>query len=500
MSEPSGWMGQGHVEVRLVRLGIRSLALIAVVPLLLLSAGPAEAQSPFKLVSSSVTSQFPDAIRFTAQVEGAAALESIAVRFRIGQATVGSYDYLTAETEGADDFQLLWRTNTSARYIPPGTVITYNFEMEGEGTRVDTEPQEFVYEDVRFEWNEVEDGPVAVAYHGPVGRRAEIILEAIVDTLNQLGPILGVDITIPIRVTMYNNVKEMLEALPPGSSTIRRELITEGQAFTDIGTLLVLGNGRLARGTASHEVTHILNHRAGDSSIGRVPSWLDEGLAEFGNVEPGFTYGVALDFAIATDRMLPITQMRTLPGNPEQVIIFYGQARSLVEYMVGRFGPEKMRDLMAVMKQGNTVDVALNQIYGLDRLTLENQWRSFVGAPPHIPPARGRALPTPIPRLEIVPFGLTPSALVAEGVPQVSTPEPVEPVPAPTTPPTPEPAASLQPTVGPTTGSQPPVGAEGGGPCTGSGGGSMTMDASLLMLTAGLAWLAARRLRVKNGP
>ena len=479
------------------------------IPVLTLSAESAEAQSPFSIVSSTVTSNFPDGIRFTAQVEGAEALESLAVRFRIGQAIVGSYEYLTAEREGADSFELYWRTNTSATYIPPGTIITYNFEMEGGGSRLDTEPEVFIYEDVRFEWTEVEDGPVAVAYHGPVGRRAEIVLEAIVDTLNYLGPILGVDISIPIRVTMYNNVKEMLEALPPGSATIRRELITEGQAFTDVGTLLVLGNGRLARGTASHEVTHILNHRAGDGPAGRVPAWLDEGLAEFGNVEPGYTYGIALEFAVATDRMLPITQMRVLPGDPEQAIIFYGQARSLIEYMIGRFGPDKMRDLLAIMKSGSSIDVAMDRVYGLDRLTLENQWRSFIGASPYLPPQRGEALPTPIPRPEIVPFSLTPSAILAEGITKSPTETPAEAPavdPTPTAPPTPEPMAAQQPTPGPATGSQPSVGGaetppddsdEGGGVCTGSpGGGANTMDASLLLLTAGLTWLASRRLKL----
>ncbi len=77
-------------------------------------------------------------------------------------------------------------------------------------------------------------------------------MDAIRQTLEIVGPVLGADTTEPIRVTMYNNIKEMLEALPPGSSTIRRELITEGQAFTSVGTLLVLGSGGLAEGTASH--------------------------------------------------------------------------------------------------------------------------------------------------------------------------------------------------------------------------------------------------------
>ena len=506
------------MALHIARWGTRVVASLVAVAFLFVSGSSTDAQSPFRLVSSSVTSEFPDGIRFKVKVAGDEEIASLAVRFRIGQATTGSYDYLDDETAALDDFELFWRTNSTSRYIPPGTIITYNFEIEGVGgSRVDTEPQQFIYKDVRFDWSEVTEGPVTVAYHGPVKSRAEKVLSAIVETLAHIGPILGADIDEPIRVTMYNNVKEMLEALPPGSATIRRELITEGQAFTEVGTLLVLGSGRLARGTASHEVTHILVHRAGDSFVGGVPSWLNEGLAEYGNVEPGYSYDIALDFAIAVDRMMPITSMRAIPGNPEQTIIFYGEASAIVQYMIGRFGPDKMTELMATMKSGKNVDVALQETYGLDRLTLENQWRAFIGAPAFVPVSRGRALPTAIPRPELSLFSSTPQPLVAEVVADTPMPTPVpqdtptpppaasltpsptpEPSPTPAPEPTEVPAAggSQPPTVGDTE-SSPDHSDEGGGACTAPRhGGPMSMDMSFVALVAGIAWLGSRRLRL----
>ena len=237
----------------------------------------------------------------------------------------------------------------------------------------------------------------------------------------------------------------MLEALPPGSSTIRRELITEGQAFTDLGTLLVLGGGRGATGTASHELTHIINHRAGDSIIRRIPSWLDEGLAEFGNVAPGFSYDIALEFALGTDRLLPITSMPVLPGDPEDVIIFYGQARSIVEYMIAAYGPVKMRELLAVFREGTNMDDAIQQVYGISRIELENGWREIIGASEYIPPQRDSARPTPISRPTIQLYSLTPQA-GSEAVGTVeSTPTPTPEPPTPT--PMPEPTPTQPPSV-----------------------------------------------------
>ena len=138
-------------------------------------------------------------------------------------------------------------------------------------------------------------------------------------------------INLPIRVTLYNNYKEMISALPAKSKTVSRELVTEGQAFTSYGTVLVLGSGQLTSGTASHEATHILSHRAGEGRIYKLPQWLDEGLAEYGNIQPSYSYDLALEFAIGTNRLItPITLSQKYPSTPEDVIIFYGQSRSLV--------------------------------------------------------------------------------------------------------------------------------------------------------------------------
>ena len=468
---------------------IAVLLLISLVALWPISAADAD-EPPIRVESSSVTSEFPSGILFSLRAIGDNDIESVAVRFRIGQQTTGAYDYIDFETAPIIDGQLFYRTNTASRYIPPGTIITYNFEIEdSEGNRLDTETREFIYEDARFDWDEVSEGSVSVAYHGPVESRAELILNAIVETIEHMGPLLGADTESPIRVTMYNNVKEMLEALPPGSSTIRRELVTEGQAFTDIGTLLVLGGGRLSEGTASHEVTHILTHRAGDSVLRGVPAWLDEGLAEYGNIVPGFSYDVALEFAISNDRLLPITSMTTRPGDPEEVIIFYGQGRSIVRYMIRRYGADNMKKLMATLKEGKSVDSALMEVYGVDRLSLENDWRAAIGAPPYMPPLSRSVRPTAVPRPTLAPYTLQ-SQPLSGGASSTATPAPA--------PSTPQPAST--PTTAPTTGDGQGSAVEdrsGGGACSRPAPGSVSaMDLSLVGLLGGALILGAfRRIR-----
>jgi hypothetical protein len=386
----------------------------AALPALLLPASALLAQepvAPIEVLSATAVSEFPVGIRFSATAVGENEITSMAVRFRIGLQTRGVYEYLNYRSADVTNGEVFWRTATSAGYIPPETIITYSFEVEdAEGNLLATEEQELIYEDARFTWERVSGGPVTVAYHGPVRVRAEAVLQAILDTLEKMGPVLGAGIDEPIRVTLYNNQKEMLEALPPRSAAVGRELVTEGQAFSDVGTLLVLGGGRLALGTASHEVTHILNHRAGQSIFRRLPSWLHEGLAEYGNVDPGFSYDIALEFAIATDRLMPHLYMQTLPGDPEDVIIFYGQSKSIVRFMIDLQGEAGMRELLSLHKQGVNMDDALFQVYGMDRLAMTNAWRDDIEAEPYELPEVAEARPTPVAYPTVQAFTLTPQA------------------------------------------------------------------------------------------
>ena len=410
-------------------------------------------QSPITLVSSNVINEFPKGFRIQVEAASDQPIETIIVQFRVGSRTIGSYNYLEFEKGTSIDGEYFHRTDTNDRYIPPGTMITYFFEIEdAAGQQLETEPQTFVYHDARFEWQEMSKEAVTISYYGPVGRRAEILLDATLETLNHMGPLLGVDITEPIRITMYNNTNDMLKGLPPRSTTIRRELITEGQAFTEEGLILTLGSGTSATGTVSHEVTHIVVRRATRDARQAIPVWLNEGLAEYGNIDPGFAYDRALEFAIFNNRLFPIIFLNSFPGTPEDIIIGYGAARSIVMFLIDSFGEDKMGELMATINDGRIIDDALIAVYGFDRLGLDAIWRDSIGAPPYVP-SEEKALPTPVAYPTILPYSLTPQAgaevfttLTPGPEPPTPTPEPA-PSPVPATPsPMPIPTQLLQAT------------------------------------------------------
>jgi hypothetical protein len=146
--------------------------------------------------------------------------------------------------------------------------------------------------------------------------------------------------------------------------------------------------------------------------------------------------------------------MPAMPGDPEDVIIFYGQSRSIVRMLISRFGPGKMRELMATLQAGANVDRAFREVYGFGLQGLDAMWRGSLGLEPLELTTRRRSRPTAVPQRVPLLYSLTPQAdsevvgdQAAEATP---TPTPTStPTFTPSPTPEPEPTPTPEPTVAP---------------------------------------------------
>ncbi len=476
-------------------------------------AATTEAQSEaVRFIDGGMTSSFPESIRFHTSFETDVEIEDVRVRFSTGPETTGQYDYLDVTERSASlmDGELEWRVNTSARYIPPGTTIDFVFEaIDTEGNEYLSDEYSQIMLDSRFEWEYVSRGPIYVYYHGPVQVRAERLAEAAKESMELMGPITGSEIETPIVVTLYNNNAEMIGAVSARSATISRELITEGQAFFDHSVVLVLSGSRDI-GTLTHELTHILVGRAAKGSNALVPLWLNEGLAEFGNLDKGLSYVYYLDWAVDTNRLIPFTRLQTFPGEPNMVIVSYGQSRDFIEYLIETYGGEKIAETLASIAEGRSGDIAIRNVYGKTVQQLDNEWRASIGADPYVPPT-----PTPTPEdaddgstsseyklLTLTPVkgGITVGETGASPTPEpTNTPVPPMATVVPTEEPEPEVAIKATAVEGPDTepapaeeqtpAEEPPA---SGGLCSSNGTGPLEGSALLIVGLLGALFLSRR--------
>ena len=329
------------------------------------------------------------------------------------------------------------------------------------------------------------------------------MLDAAQEAIQRIAPVLGIDPAEPFRIVSYNGYSEMAAALPLSFRVLRGRIHTQGMAFGDERVVLVQGSDPTVRGIVAHEVTHLATAEATGRAHDRMPTWLKEGLAEYGNLAPTSEYDRALARGMLDGEIKPLRDLNTFRGASQDVILAYGQSQSVVKYMIAQYGEAKIAELMLAMRGTFNIDQALERVYGLDQYGLDTEWRKAMGLAPLPPPEevkprlqeRQTPTPTPLPSPTPTPTEPAPAATpaVTPATPTATAlPTPTTVPPAPTTvPPTP---ASAPAQAASEEGGQPGKPSPGCAPPT-AGGGAPGDLALWAVLVGPLAMLAFRGFR-----
>lgn len=324
----------------------------------------------------NVTSEIPEGIKFSIELLNYDEIDDIQVKFKIDGRNSFQYEYLKLPKDN-NLIEHFFSTLQSSRYVPPASKIEYYFEIFfKDGSTYRTEIKNDILLDSRFEWDLVQGDIVDVYFHGPVSRRAKNVLEACDKSVNDISNLLGVDSNKRISLVMYNNYSEMFDVVVKKSQTQAGSLITEGQAFSTENIVIVDGGARSALGVATHEITHIIVSRATKDSYVGVPLWLNEGLAEYGNIEQDSGYDRYLEWAVDTNRLFPFSSLNRFPGNPNLTLVAYGQSKSFIEFLVKEYPKENMKNLMKEISGRKSIDDSFISSYGKNLNDLESEWKS----------------------------------------------------------------------------------------------------------------------------
>ena len=333
------------------------------------------------VMNDSAKSLIPKGIEFSIDLLTKENIEDVQVKFKVQGRKSFQYEYLDLDDFSMNEpLKYFFSTQQASRYIPPGSKLTYFFEIFfKDGTSYSTERKEHVFLDSRFKWEKIEGDIVTIYYHGPVSRRAKKMLKACEESVNKISKLLGVEKNENISVMMYNNYSEMFDVVVKKSETQASSLITEGQAFATENVVLVDGGARSALGVSTHEITHVIVARASKSSYLGVPLWLNEGLAEFGNIEQDQGYERYLEWAIDTDRLFPFSSLNRFPGNPNLTLVAYGQSKSFVEFLINNFPEDSMIKLMNEISNKKSIEDSFISSFGFSLDELEIQWKIDLG-------------------------------------------------------------------------------------------------------------------------
>ena len=355
----------------LVVLGWLSLTMFATVDAQSAEDGPTVQGTRFE-------NSWPDSVVVTALVDNAAEVESATFLYTI--LPEGALTREAAEISEGDVTRIRaeFPTRNPQLWIPAGADFEWHWEfIYASGETFETEPQIWRYEDPRFEWQSLKEGDLEIAWYHDRGV-AETMMREGLQALEEISPFLGLDELIPIKVYVWANTEDARQVERIQSERFEESVITGGtRVLADLVHIY-----QPSRWVVRHELTHVLTKLAGEGPYGDLPAWLDEGMATIAEGDWLDRRGGALQFAINNDQVLSLRSMESPSNRPGFVDIFYGQSAAIVLYLLQEYGTDKMNELFSTFKEGSSVEDALQRVYGLDRETLDNDWRASVGLGP----------------------------------------------------------------------------------------------------------------------
>ncbi len=130
-----------------------------------------------------------------------------------------------------------------------------------------------------------------------------------------------------------------------------------------------------------HELCHLLLHEKIES--GRLPRWLDEGIAQWAS---GGISEIAMkrdpflvSRAVRTGNTIPLRMLeRSFPGNEQAILSAYEESKSVVEFIIQKFGPEGLRSLIEELRLERNIEEAVQRALGISLDELEYRWHGHV--------------------------------------------------------------------------------------------------------------------------
>ncbi|TAK59088.1 MAG: hypothetical protein EPO22_10500 [Dehalococcoidia bacterium] len=339
----------------------------------------ASAQEPITVVSEEPRNEFPSGVTFTISFNAPAGVKEARLRYQLAPDGTGAAGVADCNSAAAISCSF---TLTSGRgiVIIPGAEVTYHWELaDNAGNKLSTPDQKYIHQDTRFTFKTLQRDNITLYYHAGGESAAQAVLDAAAETIDRVSQLEQTQVTFPVKVFLYTTAEEMQPAIAPGA---------QGRGVQVLGEVVYSDTAMVSADVATlditrHEVAHIVTRQATKGPFD-IPAWLNEGISVFSQSHPLEGHDAALQAAIRSDRVLSMRELSSsATGSVGATVgLYYGEAGSIVKYLVDTYGEDKFAQLLKTFKDGSDVGKAFQSVYGFDQYGLENEWRRSVGLEP----------------------------------------------------------------------------------------------------------------------
>jgi Peptidase MA superfamily len=382
---------------------------------------PVQAQAGIQLVSDTATLSFPNTATFKAEFKSGAIISSVVLEYGIDQLTCGTviakaFPQFTA----AGDVQVTWSWDMrQSGSIPPGATLWWHWLVQdANGAQFTSPTQTLTWLDSTHPWQAISGGNITLHYYDGGQSFGQSLHDAAAQALARLSKDVGISSDKPVDIYIYANTSDLQASILYEPSWVG------GQAFPETNIVIIgVSTDQLdwGKSTEAHELTHVLVGHLTFSCLGFIPTWLNEGLAMYGEGGPAAAEVNQFDQAKTANQLLALSSLAgAFSDEANRANLSYTEAYSVVNYLIQTYGRDKMTALLISLRNGNTIDQALQSAYGFDTNGLEDVWRASIGAAPRVGTSNPTPVFTPTQVPTFVPIGAAPIA------PAVATPRPTQ--------------------------------------------------------------------------
>ncbi|MBE3068557.1 MAG: hypothetical protein IMZ73_14225 [Chloroflexi bacterium] len=382
---------------------------------------PVRAQAGIQLVSNEISFSFPESATFRAEFQAGANITSVMLEYGVDQLTCGtvvakSFPQFTP----AADVQVEWTWEMrQSGSLPPGALLWWRWQVQDANGAQFTSPKEtIIWLDSIHSWQVISGGNINLHYYEGGQAFGQALHDAAAQALVLLSQDVGLSPERPVDIYIYANTNDLRDAILYEPAWIG------GGAYSE-NNIVIIGVSAdeldWGKSAEAHELTHVLVGHLTFTCLGFIPTWLNEGLAMYGEGGPApFELG-QFNQAKAADQLLAL---RSLAGGfseeSDRANLSYTESYSVVNFLIQTYGRDKMTALLTALRNGATADEALQSVYGFDTDGLEDAWRASISAAPRVGTSNPTPVPTPTQVPTIVPVGAAPVA------PAAPTPRPTQ--------------------------------------------------------------------------
>jgi len=344
-------------------------------------------QDGISLQDSTAEIYFPSALVFKIKAASQSDITKIRLHYQVDR-----MNYAQVTSEAWPDFtpspkvETKWVWDMRKVSLPAGATVRYWWTIEDKSRdKLITPADKIRFDDLRYSWQRLAVGQLSLLWYKGSQSFAEELMAACQQALERLAEDTGVYLEKPINLYIYASTKDLRGAM------IFPQEWTGGVAFTEYGIIAIgvpLSELDWGKRALAHELGHTVTHQLTFSPYGAVlPTWLDEGLAMHAEGEPDSYLQSALEKAITQQKLISVRSLSSpFSAKPEEAYISYAESQSLVEFLIQNHGKDKMLRLLGLLKEGNSCDEALTEVYGFDQDGLDKLWREYITGQTHSQP------------------------------------------------------------------------------------------------------------------